>query len=52
MKSILVLITATALVAIGMAGCNRTGSGTSETPKTTGMAAPSVAPGVASGASQ
>jgi len=55
MKSILeklVLVSAIAILATGIPGCNRAGTGTPETPKTTGMAAPGVAPGVASAASQ
>ncbi len=57
MKSILssiFLVGAVAIVAGGLTGCNRSGTGNSETPKTTAEPAPSAAqmPGATSAASQ
>lgn len=57
MRSILrsiLLVGAVAIVAGGFTGCNRSGTGNSETPKTTAAPAPSAAqmPGATSAASQ
>lgn len=57
MKSILrsvLLVSAVAILGAGVGGCNRSGTGNDETPKTTGVPAPSAgqAPGSASATSQ